>query len=66
MLSIYEPVSILLVSSVHWIPHMSEIIGYLSSSDWLISLTIVFSRSIYALVKGKISFPFLSFFFTAQ
>ena len=34
---------------------MSEIIWFLSFSDWLISLSIMFSRSIHAVAKGKIS-----------
>ena len=42
----------LLVQFVHKIPHMSEIIWYLSFSDWLISLSIMFSRSIHAVNKG--------------
>ena len=40
---------------------MSEIIWYSSFSDWLISLSIMFSRPIHAVAKGKISF-----FFTAK
>ena len=44
------------------IPHMSEIIWYLSFSIWLISLSIIPSRSIYAVANGKIS-SFLFFFF---
>ena len=40
----------------HWIPHISEIIWYLSFSDWLISLSVIPSRSIHAATKGKISF----------
>ena len=54
LLSIYESVSILLwVQFIHWIPHMSEIIWYLSFLDWLISLSIMFSRSIHAVTKVK-------------
>ena len=37
---------------------MSEIIWYLSFSDWFISLSIMFSRSIHALTKDKIFFFF--------
>ena len=37
-------------------PHISEIIWYSSFSDWLISLSIMFSRTIHALAKGKILF----------
>ena len=33
-------------------PHISEIIGYLSSSDWLISLSISLSGSIH-IEKGR-------------
>ena len=40
---------------VHQIPHMSEIIWYLSFSDHLISLSIIISRSIHAVTKDKIS-----------
>ena len=46
----------LLVHFVHQISHISEIIWYLSFSDWLISLSIMFSRSIHAVRKGKIFF----------
>ena len=56
--SIYESVSILLVYFVHKIPHMSEIIRYLPFSIWLISLSIILSRFIHAVAKGKISFVF--------
>ena len=35
---------------------MSEIKWYLSFSDYLISLSIMFSRSIHAVAKGEISF----------
>ena len=48
----------LLVQFVHYIPHMGEIIWYFSFSDWLISLSIMFSRSIHTVTKGKI-FSFL-------
>ena len=43
---------------------MHEITWYLSFSDWLISLNIMFSKSIHAVAKGKI-FCFL-FFFNSQ
>ena len=46
----------LLVQFVHQIPHISEIIWYFSFSDWLISLSIMFSRSIYTVTNGKIFF----------
>ena len=44
---------------------MSEIIQYLSFSDWLISLSIMFSRSIYTMehflaVKKKEILPFVT------
>ena len=47
LFTIYESVSVLLVSSVCSleIPRMSEIIWNLSVSDWLISLSIMLSRS---------------------
>ena len=44
----------LLFQLVHQIPCKSEIIWYLSFSDWLISLSIMFSKSIYTAAKGKI------------
>ena len=50
----------LLVYFVHHIPHVSEIIWYLSFSDWLISLNIVISRSIHAFAKGKTFFFFMT------
>ena len=60
LFSIYESVSILLVSSVCSLFHMSEIIWYLSFSDWLMSLSMKFSMSIHTVSKGKI------FFFTVS
>ena len=51
----------LLIQFVHYISHMSEIIWYLSFSDCLISLSIMFSRSVHTVAKGKIFF-----FFTAK
>ena len=45
-----------LVQLVHQIPHMSEIIWYLSFSDQLISLSMIFSRFIHTVTKGKIFF----------
>ena len=56
-------VSRLLVYFVHQISHMSEIIWCLSFSNWFISLSIILSRSIHAVTKGKISFFFFFFFF---
>ena len=54
LLSIYESVPFsLLVQFVHQIPHIREIIWYLSFSAWLISLSIMFFRSIYTVTKGK-------------
>ena len=38
----------LLVYFVYWIPRMSEIMWYLSFSDWFISVSIMLSRSIHA------------------
>ena len=43
---------------------MSEIMWYLSFSDWLISLSIIFSRAIHVVTKGKyfyIIFGFIVF-----
>ena len=52
--------SILFVSSFCSLdPLIGEIIWYLSFTDWLISLHIIFSISIYAVPKGRSSF-FLS------
>ena len=50
----------LVVYFVHQIPIVSEIIWYVSFTDWLISLRIRVSSSIHAVTKGK-----NSFFFTA-
>ena len=41
------------------IPHISEIICYLSLSNCLISLSIIIFRSIYVIAKSKVSFFFL-------
>ena len=55
LFSVYESISILFVSLFYSLgPHISEITWYLSFSDWLISLSIMLSRSIYAVTKGKI------------
>ena len=43
-----------------YIPHRSEIIWFLTFSDWLISLKIIFSSSIHVVVNGSI----LSFLMT--
>ena len=57
----------LLVQFVHQIPHMSEIIQYLSFSDWIMSLSIMFSMSIQTVAKGKIFFFFMTKqYFTVQ
>ena len=50
----------LLVYCVHLIPHISEFRWYLSFTDWLISLSIIFSRSTHAVAKGKHSIFFTS------
>ena len=44
---------------VDWVPLIGEIIWYLSFISWLISLSIILSSSIHAVVKGRGSF-FLS------
>ena len=49
----------LLFSFVDYVPVKSEIIWYLSLTTWLISLSIMLSRSIHAVAKGRSSF-FLS------
>ena len=57
VLYIYASVPILfIVYFVHQILPISKIIWYLYFSDWLISLSKMFSRSIHAVTKGKISF----------
>ena len=61
LFSIYESVSVFFVNFVHDITHISEIIWDLSFYDWLISLSIMFSRCIHAVTNGKILF-----FFTAK
>ena len=45
-----------LVYFVHQIPLISDITWYFPFSDWLISLSIMLSRSIHAIVKGGNSF----------
>ena len=61
LLSIYESVPIFLVSSVCSLDSTYyEIIWYLFFSDWLISLSIMFLRSIHTVAKGKFSFLWLS------
>ena len=47
-----------LVYFFHDILHISEIIWYLSFTDWLISLNIILFRSIHAVTMGKSSFLF--------
>ena len=42
-----------LVYCIHQIPLMNEIIWYLSFSEWLILLSIMLSKSIHAVTKGK-------------
>ena len=49
----------LLFSSVDYVPVKGDIIWYLSLTAWLISLSIMFSSSIYAVARGISSF-FLS------
>ena len=56
----------LLDQFLHSILHMCEITWYLSFSDWLISLSIMFSRSIDAVTKGKIFFFAASFTITKR
>ena len=50
----------LVILFVHQIPHLSEILWYLSFSYWLISLSIMFSRSVHTVTKGKIFFSFMA------
>ena len=57
--SVYEAVSLLFAGLFcSQISHTSDIIWYMSFSDWLCSLSITFSRSVHAVAKGKISFFF--------
>ena len=46
----------LLFSFVDYVPVKGEIIGYLSVTSWLISLSIMLSSSIHAVAKGISSF----------
>ena len=45
-----------LICFVDQVPLVGEIIWYLSFTTWLISLSIMFSRSVHATVKSRISF----------
>ena len=56
--ALYESVSILLLSSICSLDSTYEW-NRMSFSDWFISLSIMFSRSIQAITKGKIFFSFL-------
>ena len=47
-----------LVSFVHQIPHISDIIQCLPFSDWLISLNMISSRPVRAVAKSKIPLLF--------
>ena len=58
-ISMYLVIFFLFVCFVNYVPLIGEIIWYLSFTTWLISLSIMLSRSIYAVVKGRSSF-FLS------
>ena len=42
------------------IPHISELLQYLSFSVWFISLSMIHSKSIHVVINGKISFLWLS------
>ena len=62
-LSVYSlPLSLflfcLLIYLVHYIPLMNEVMWYFSFFDCLISLSIMLSRSIHGVAKGKIFFFF--------
>ena len=48
-----------LVCFVHWVPLTGEIIWYLSFTAWLISRSIMLSRSVHAVIKSRSSFFFL-------
>ena len=52
--------NIVITQFVHQIPHLNGIIWYLSFSDWLISLSIMFSGSIHTVAKGKIFFFYMA------
>ena len=47
-----------LVCCIFYIPHISDITQYLSFSVWLISLSIMPSKSIHVAANGKMSFFF--------
>ena len=54
---IYKSVSISFINLFHsLVPHKSEIIWHLPFTDWLISLSIMLSRSIHAVTTSKVSF----------
>ena len=57
---VHTSVSIVFFYFVHKIQHISEMIRYLPFSDWLISLSLILSRSIHAVAKGKVSFSFMT------
>ena len=54
VLCVYESVSILLVYFIREVPHISKIVWYLSFSGWLISLSIMFSRSIHDILTSSV------------
>ena len=61
LFSIYESLFVLIVSSVCLLDSTKrEIMWYLFFSDWLILLSIIFSRPTHAVAKGKISFFFMA------
>ena len=47
------------VSFFFYIPHISDIIWYLSFSVWLTSLSVIISRSIHVAANGTVSFLFM-------
>ena len=55
LLLVSMTVSILSVYFVRQILHISEITQYLSFPDWLVSLSIILSRSIHVVTKSMIS-----------
>ena len=56
---VYSVLLHLFISCVFQIPHISEIIWYFSFSVWLISFSIIPTRSIHVVANGKILFFFL-------
>ena len=58
---LYVCVSISVICAIFQIPHIIDILQYLSFFDFFqISISIIFSRSIHVAVNGRISFFFMA------